>query len=173
MSNLGFRTQTEAILALHEDGLAVAEIAERVGCSRSNVYARLKERRDVQTDWAPERLQKLARIHSAAMGVIAEVFGITADQIPHLLKAADGTSEPAAQIKAIRKLPRALHKVEPPVAQTRQYRFVGLADGQFLDGKGKFTSEAENAWVGSAEEGRQKRASWSNSRFCKLKELQS
>lgn len=177
MGNLGFRTQNEAIIALHEDGISPIDIAERIGCSRSNVYARIKEYRDAQIDWEPARLEKLARIHRAAMDIIAEAFAISAQDIPRLLKAA-AARQPAQERKAAEpvastnsSLPAARAKEDNSAKQVRQYRFVGLADGQFLDGNGQFTSDPAAAWSGSAEDGKRMRNSWGNARFCKLREV--
>lgn len=166
---LGFRTMAEAAVALHEDGLASAEIIRRLGCPKSTVYNAISEHRAKEPDWPRERLDYLARVHVAAMDVIAEAFGIKAGQIPGLLAKASRLPPPAGEdITPPAPLPAA--SPAKPGATLRRYRFVSM-DGRVLDREGNFTGDTDMAWSGSARAAKPLRGKWPNARFCKLREV--
>jgi hypothetical protein len=184
---LGYPTQKAAIYALEDNGLTAQEISEKLGTPRPTVYARLAERRKARESWPQERLDKLHRIHAAALQVIAEAFGTTPKDIAKQLaplrpaipetieaepaKAAPGTTlalmpDPGVSAQQPETRPDSNRAAKPAPGR------VGLRrpDGKWLtrDGKG-FTDEPGEAWQGTSAAVQAARTQFANARFCKAR----
>lgn len=85
----GYPSLSAAITALHAEGLGADDIVARLGCNRQTVHAQisiLKKAERAGEVWTPDRLAKVHRIHEAALAVIAEAFGCSADELRKVLK---------------------------------------------------------------------------------------
>jgi hypothetical protein len=181
MSNLGFRTQKEAIAALTEDGVPARQIAARLGVKIQTVYSRQTEiRKDaLGLTWTPERITKAKRIHEAALGVIAEALHVSVGQLKLALAWPDAApivveiaaeAAPSAPEK-VANLPQVLRTKPAPKPIERLYRFVTV-DGKWLheDGGG-FTTDPDAAWRGTSAAVKAARPMLHNAKFCKMAEI--
>ena len=83
---IGYPSQQAAVTALMAQGLTYSQIRDRTGLEGGRVSNLMTlARRSVAQGWDDERLARLRRIHAAAMTVIAEAFGVGADELAIVL----------------------------------------------------------------------------------------